>query len=309
MKPPALPPLATLRTFTAAAARESLRDAAADLSVTPSAVSHQIRVLEDWIGAPLFERSIRQVRLTPLGRDLYKQLARGFDTIHAGLAAAKTTAKDTVLRVSALPMFTSVWLIPRLERFERHAGGIAIKIDTSNTLTDFDGGTIDVAIRNVRQPGSNLIARKLLDLRAVPMCTPALAARIQQPADLARTTLIHLSVGSMGWPEWLVHAGCGHLKPRALVFDTMPAALEAAALGRGVMLGLDPLVWDAPAARSLVVPFKAPLQSAGTYFLVHRRADRTRHAVRAFSDWIAAEMKSDLRRLRSISRAALHRAR
>jgi LysR family transcriptional regulator, glycine cleavage system transcriptional activator len=259
-----MPPLTTLRAFAAAAARESLRDAAADLGVTPSAVSHQIRVLEDWLGALVFERSARQVRLTPLGRELFKHIAAGFDTIYGALDAARNDARDTVLRVSALPLFTSVWLIPRLERFERHSGGISIEIDTNNALADLVGGACDVAIRNVPRPQANLVSRKLLDLRAVPICTPAVAARVKCPADLANVTLIHLSVGSSGWPQWLAAAGCGHIKARSLVFDTIPAALEAAARGRGVLLGLDPLIWDAPAARGLVVPFQAPLRSAGT---------------------------------------------
>jgi LysR family transcriptional regulator, glycine cleavage system transcriptional activator len=302
MKPMSSLPLSTLRTFVAAAARENLRDAASDLGVTPSAVSHQIRNLEDWIGAPVFERRVRQVCLTPLGRELYTQIARGFSTMAKGLKDAQATAKDTVLRVSALPLFTSVWLIPRLEKFEKHSGGITIAIDTNHALADFNDNTIDVAIRNVRQPGSNLMARKLLDLRAVPMCTPAIAKRIHCPEDLANVTLIHLSVGSSGWPEWLAAANCGHIKTRSLVLDTIPAALDAAASGRGVLLGLDPLVWDAPAARGLVVPFKSPPQSAGTYFLVHRRVDKTRHAVRAFADWITAEMKTDQRRLKIASR-------
>jgi LysR family transcriptional regulator, glycine cleavage system transcriptional activator len=303
------PPLSSLRAFVCAARHESLREAADTLGVTPSAISHQIRTLEEWIGAAVFVRADRQVRLTPLGRNLFRRLAAGFETINGGLQTARTNAQDRVLRVSALPLFTSVWLLPRLERFEARAPGIAIEIDTSNTIADLAGGGVDVAIRNVLKPGAHLVARKLLDLKAVPLCTPEIAAQIRKPEDLARTTLIHLSVGSSGWPQWLAATGCPGLKPRSqLSLDTIPAALEAAARGRGVVLGLDPLIWDAPAAKGLVIPFKAPLQSAGTYFVVQRRADRTRHAVRLFTDWLVDEMKNDARRLRTISREAIKTA-
>jgi LysR family transcriptional regulator, glycine cleavage system transcriptional activator len=299
------PPLSSLRAFVCAARHESLREAADTLGVTPSAISHQIRTLEEWIGAAVFVRADRQVRLTPLGRDLYRRLAAGFDTINGGLQKARANAQDRVLRVSALPLFTSVWLLQRLERFEAQAPGIAIEIDTNNTITDLTAGGIDVAIRNVQKPGAQLVARKLLDLKAVPLCTPEIAAQIRKPEDLARATLIHLSVGSNGWPQWLKAAGCPGLKPKSqLSLDTIPAALEAAARGRGVVLGLDPLIWDAPAAKCLAVPFKVPLQSAGTYYVVHRRADRTRHAVRLFTDWLVDEMKQDTRRLRTASRNA-----
>lgn len=300
------PPLKTLQAFAAAARQQSFLAAAGELGVTPSAISHQVRILEDWVGAPLFVRSVRQVRLTPLGARLSKRLDKGFETINTALEDANTTAKDSVLRVSALPLFTSVWLIPRLERFEARAGKLAIEIDTSNTLADLDGGTIDVAIRNVRRPQAHLVSRKLLDLRAVPLCAPTVAETIRRAEDLAHATLIHLSAGSRGWKQWLAAVGCEHIKPKSnLTFDTIPAALDAAANGRGVLLGLDPIIWDAPAARGLVIPFQAPVQSADAYFVVHRRADQSRHAVRAFSDWLIEEMRADFRRLKLASRRAL----
>lgn len=300
------PPLTTLRAFVAAARHESLRQAAVDLGVTPSAISHQIRRLEDWVGTPLFVRSVRQVHLTPVGLRLFKRLDKGFDVIKAALDDANTTAKRTVLRVSALPLFTSVWLIPRLERFEARAGKLAIEIDTSNKLADLGHGDIDVAIRNVPALHAQLVARKLLDLRVVPLCAPSVAANLKCPEDLGRAAFIHIAAGSRGWTQWLATAGLEHIKPRSnLSFDTIPAALEAAAMGRGVLLGLDPLIWDAPAARDLVIPFRSPVQSAGAYFVVYHRADRSRHAVRAFSDWLIEEMKADSRRLKLTSRRAL----
>jgi LysR family transcriptional regulator, glycine cleavage system transcriptional activator len=303
------PPLTALRAFVAAARHESLRQAAVGLSVTPSAISHQIRVLEDWVGTPLFVREVRQVRLTSVGRRLFNRLDKGFDAINSALDEASTAAKDTVLRVSALPLFTSVWLIPRLERFEACFGKLAIEIDTTSKLVDLDRGEVDIAIRNVPKPHPQLVARKLLDLRVVPLCAPSVAADLKCPEDLGRATFIHIAAGSRGWKQWLANAGLDQLKPRSnLSFDTIPAALDAAAMGRGVLLGLDPLIWDAPASRDLVIPFRSAVQSAGAYFVVHRRADRSRHAVRAFSDWLVQEMKADSQRLKLVSRRALSTA-
>ena len=201
------PAFSTLRAFAAAARHESVRQAADELGVTPSAVSHQIRILEDWIGAALFVRGPRQVRLTPLGRTLSRRVNAGFDAIARAVARARAGTRDASLRVSALPLFTSVWLIPRLERFhgvcEKAGVEISIDIDTTSSLADFDGGGVDVAVRNVQRPAANLISRKLLDLNAVPLCAASVAQRLAGPDDLAAATLIHISARPEGWPRWL----------------------------------------------------------------------------------------------------------
>src|SRR3954447_5938695 len=197
MDPVAMPPLNTLRAFVAAARRESLRQGAEELGVTASAISHQIKALEDWIGAAVFVRSPRRVDLTPLGRTLFEGLRGGFDAIAAAASLARGNARDSVLRVSTLPLFASVWLIPRLGRFEavcaRAGIEIAIEFDTSNEVVDFRTSKVDVAIRNVPRPTPGLNSRKLLDLRAVPLCPPSVADRLSNPTDLKRATLIHIS--------------------------------------------------------------------------------------------------------------------
>ncbi len=298
------PPHAALRAFSAAAARESFRDAASDLGVTPSAVSHQVRALEEWVGAPLFERSVRSVRLTPLGRALHTRLAAAFGEVDSALRAARQDARDTVLRVSALSLFTNAWMAPRLAGFSARHPDLSLVIDTDNRVLDFARDPVDVAIRNAPAPaGEGLLARKLIDLHAVPICTPALAAKLRVPADLSKMVLIEISARRGGWSTWLKAAGLEGLRPRArLSFDTITVALEAAARGQGVMLGLEPFVWDAPAAAGLVAPFTAPRLSAGAFFVVHRRADRARPAVAAFVDWLASEMKADNARLQRQAR-------
>jgi DNA-binding transcriptional LysR family regulator len=262
-------------------------------------VSHQIRALEDWLGAAVFSRSVRVVVLTPVGAALAVDCTGAFDRLADAAARARASAHDTRLRISALPLFTAVWLTPRLAKFQAKHPDLALEIDTSNRLADFARDDVDVAIRNLFAPTPGLSARKLFDLTAAPLCAPELAERLKVPADLAEVTLIHISARKAGWPDWLAHVGLPDLKPRGgLPFDAIPPALEAAAQGRGVVLGLMPIVWDAPIAARLVQPFATPPISAGTYFLVHRREDAARHAVRAFADWMASEARADRRRAR-----------
>lgn len=303
MTPGSLPPLSALRSFAAAARHESYRLAAAELGVTPSAVSHQVKALELWIGAPLFVRVGRDVRLSTTGAFIAAKVTEAFDLLAQSFDSARRQASDNSLRVSALPLFTQAWLIPRLGRFERAHPAITIAIDTTSRLADFDSDPVDVAIRNSAKPGGGLTARKLLDLRAIPLCTPQVADRIERPGDLSKVALIHLSVGSEGWRHWLERAGVGGLRAKSnLIVDTMPAALEAAAAGHGVMLGLHPLVWDMPIARRLVVPLNKPDVSGGAYYAVHRKADAARAPVRLFVAWLLAEMREDRGRLRRLPR-------
>ncbi|TKW78890.1 MAG: LysR family transcriptional regulator, partial [Bradyrhizobium icense] len=242
-----LPAYSTLRAFVAAARHESARMAAEELGVTPSAVSHQIRILEDWVGRPLFVRAARQIQLTAAGRALFRRLDAGFGTIAEATRAARAKARDRSLRISTLPLITSTWLIPRLRDFEdlcaKEGMDLAIEIDTSNALADFDTNTVDVAIRSVYQPSPNLVSHKLLDLRAVPLCTSRIAKKLTCPADLSRATLIHISARPEGWQRWFREIGVEPVTAKSNIsFDTVPAALEAAAASRGVVLGLDPLV-------------------------------------------------------------------
>lgn len=299
MTRPGLPPLAALRAFEAAARLGSFREAAAELGVTPSAVSHQIKALEDWLGTAVFSRSVRAIALTPAGEALAAACASAFSRLAEAVSRARASAQDARLKISALPLFTAVWLTPRLAKFQAKHPNLMLEIDTSNRLADFARDDVDVAIRNLYAPTPGLSARKLFDLTAAPLCAPLLAERLKTPADLANETLIHISARKAGWPEWLAHAGVPNLKPRGgLSFDAIPPALEAAAQGRGVVLGLMPVVWEAPVAARLVQAFSIPPISAGTYFLVHRREDAARTAVRAFADWMAAEARADRRRAR-----------
>jgi LysR family glycine cleavage system transcriptional activator len=303
-----LPPLAALRAFAAAGRLQSIRDAANELRVTASAVSHHVRTMEDWVGAPLFVRSARQVRLTAIGRRLSDRLDGAFRDIGLALSEAHSRPGPAIIRVSALPLFTSVYLIPRLANFEAHYPGASIMIETGHRIVDFDRDAVDIAIRNVANSTPGLAAYKLMDLRGIPLCSPTLKPALASPPDLARATLIHIASRPNGWAHWLSAQGLNGLAGASnLTVDTLPAALDLAAHGRGVTLGLDPVIWDAPQMDRLVVPFASSAVSAGAYFVVHRRHDRANPAVQAFVRWIRSEVRADAARyarLRSTAETA-----
>jgi LysR family glycine cleavage system transcriptional activator len=287
-KDKSLPPLNALQAFHAAGTAGSFQGAARALNVTPSAISHQIRGLEEWLQRPLFVRATRQVTLTKDGKALLKTVGAAFARI-AEATEAMRGGRSATLRISALPLFTNAWLIPRLEHFEKKHSDISLEIETTNRVVDLAREKIDIAIRNLREAPQGLAAIKLLDVRPVPLCTAKIAAELKTPADLAGQTLIHLSSRRGVWSAWLKAVGCAGLKSkRKLAFDTMPAALQAAAQGRGVAIGIDGLVteWE----KTLVRPFAYRVPGDASYYLVHRKGDGVRPEVRAFVSWITAEM-------------------
>lgn len=301
-------PLAAARVFAAAGRLGSFREAARALEVTPSAVSHQVKALERFVGAPLFERGARHVRLTLAGEELSAALNAAFADIELALTQARAATAPKELKIAALPLFVEVWLAPRLKRFEAAHPNLSLALDTDARVFDLMKGEADVAIRNVPAPTPGLFVRKLIDLRATPLCAPELTAELKTPADLAHASLIALNVGR-GWREWLAAVGAEEVKPkRTLTFDALPAAIAAAAEGRGVILGLMPFVFSAPGAERLVAPFSTPPQDAGAYFVACRKEDRATGVVSAFIDWIFEEMRADRRRLAAIERRRLKAA-
>src|SRR5262249_30478611 len=245
-----LPPLTALNVFYAAGITGRFQEAARRLAVTPSAVSHQVRALERFLGTPLFVREARRVLLNAEGRAFLRVVGNALMRIGNAAERLRTeAARTTTLRISALPLFTNVWLIPRLEAFERAHPEIVLDIETTNRLVDFSRERVDIAIRNVSKPSVGIEFRKLIDTRPVPVCTRALRKTLHKPADLAHNTLIHVSARPSAWPQWLAAVGCPDLRAkRDLSFDQVPAALEGAARGGGMAVGIDSDGRDAAAA-------------------------------------------------------------
>ena len=292
----ALPPLHALRAFEAAARHLSFARAAAELNLTPSAISHQIRHLEESLGRRLFERRPRGLELTPLGgvyfplvRNAFEQLAQA-----TALIGGAGPALSHVLTISCMPSFAMVWLIPRLPAFQAAHPAIEVRLDTSARFVDFARDGIDVGIRfgTGRWPG--VAAEFLFSETLFPVCAPALlAARggISTPADLTRFPLIHIMPYIDDWRLWLTAAGATEIDPEhGPRFDNNLAAYKAAEEGLGVAIGRGLLLEGPLAAGRLVAPFAIRLTTSHAYYFACAEGAERIRKVALFHAWLIAEV-------------------
>jgi LysR family glycine cleavage system transcriptional activator len=291
-------PLSALRAFEAAARHLSFASAAQELGVTPAAVSHQIRGLEDRIGRQLFVRRNRAVLLSPSGAKLSGPLTELFAQM-TGLVAELSVRGIASLEITAMPSFATKWLAPRLARFSVAHPDCRVRLVASDDLVDFRHSSADVGVRYGSGGYKNLHVEKLMDAAALPVCSKVFArehaARIKTPADLARLPLLHdetslIAAGLPNWPRWLEAAGVrgAAIKPK-LVFDSAHIAIEAALAGQGIALALKPLVDDDLRAGRLMRLLDLELPSAFSFWFVcpHTRLKDPRIA--QFRDWLRAE--------------------
>jgi LysR family glycine cleavage system transcriptional activator len=287
----AIPPLTALLAFERAASQLSFRRAARDLSLSPSAISHQIRGLEEQFGVKLFVRGARSVRLTADGE-------RYFAKISVALAALRDAGRDMLrhrrdigheLWISALPFFTSTVLIPALPDFNRRNLGLTLRIEATHQYADFNASQVDVAIRYGREHSTGLKFEPLVAVHGLPVCAPALVkAGLRSPADLSSQVLIHLTTQPRAWPAWLKQAGIAHLVARGhLWLDSVPAMLEAAEHGLGVTLAMAPLIKARPGfGKKLVAPFAFEAAPGETIYLVSRTEQARDRRIAAVRRWI-----------------------
>jgi LysR family glycine cleavage system transcriptional activator len=284
-------PLKALAGFREAARAGSFQAAARAMNLTPSAISHQVAQIETYLGAPAFTRGTRAVTLTPVGRKALRIADRAFAALER--LRERTTPRRS-LRVSALPLFTQAWLMPRIAKFNALHPEIDVSISSEHKIADLNKGEADIAIRNLRSKPPGLSARKLLEMRGVPVCSPALKAGripLETVEDLARHTLIQYSSRPEAWSVWFAAQGLPDLKPRkVLTVDTVPAALEAAARGAGIALGTEPLMWAADVAKGLVPAVKAKPVSEFSYFVCTTKARARDPQVLAFTEWLFREV-------------------
>lgn len=293
-----IPPLNSLKAFEAAARRLNITRAAEELSVTPGAISQQIRVLEQHAGAPLFYREGRQIALTELGAELYPLLHDGFDYLKRAGDLIYRPNRRHALAISVPPSFASKWLAPRIARFSAAHPEIEVWMSADMRLADVGGGRVDVAIRYGRGDYSGVRSERLLSADVIPVCSPTLLSRLKKPADLAHEVLIHLRPSELeeprpDWPTWLaarklteIDAGSG---PR---FDQTALAIEAAAHGQGVALAPYAFVAEDLASGRLAAPFAdGALTTPLAYHVLTRRSGVSEPA-RAFVKWIKEETRA-----------------
>ncbi len=290
-----LPSLNGLRAFEAAARHLSFTRAAEELHVTQAAVSHQIKGLEERLGMRLFRRLNRALMLTDEGQRLFPAVRDAFERLAEAVEGLR--ARDTAgpLTVSVLPSFAAKWLVPRLSRFQERFPDIDLRITALERLVDLARDDVDVAIRFGSGRWRGVHAEMILADRVTPVCSPALAQRLRDPADLAHVTLLHETMEPMrnfpDWAAWLQAAGVNGVDvSRGLRFSHTHILLQAAIDGRGVALGQAPLAADDLAAGRLIAPFALSLPVGYAYYLVYLPEAAERPKIKAFREWVLAEM-------------------
>ncbi len=293
-----LPPLDLLVTFEAAARQLSFTRAADERFLTQSAVSRQVRALEEDLGVALFRRGHRRIELTEPGRHLHAACSELIGSLRRTVASIRAPARRETLALTTTPGFASLWLIPRLADFTREHPGVDVRLDASFETRGLRAEGFDLAIRYGR-PG-HVEGRQVFAEAILPVCSPKLLkqAPLARPADLRQHVLLQV-VGQGGagmpveWGPWLQAAGLPDLQPRAtLSFSGYGEAIAAALAGQGVALGRRPLVDTLLKRRQLVAPFAGSTASSRAYFLLVEPAARERPAVRAFEAWLLKQAQA-----------------
>jgi len=267
-----LPPLPALRFFEAAGRHQSFKLAAAELNVTPSAISHGIVGLEEALGVELFVREPRGISLTAVGADYLSYVSEAFSLIAIGTQRLPNHRADRPIALSCAPTFASRWLLPRLAAFRARWPKVNVSVDTSHRQVGFPVDGFDFAIRMSRAPVAGTAWTRLFGERLVPVCSPAYLASLRDAhgdASLRRATLIHVNAASEDWQAWLDATGTDKIDTTGgLHVDTIQLAFEAASMGLGVALGRRPLVDGDLASGALVEACTQTVASGTAYWLV-----------------------------------------
>ncbi|HWK45655.1 MAG TPA: LysR substrate-binding domain-containing protein [Stellaceae bacterium] len=287
-----LPPLKALLAFEAASRHGSFAQGAEELGVTPSAVSHQIQLLEDFLGVKLFLRHAGRALLTSAGRIYSQELEHAFNVISEATTLVAPQSQSGHLVIASGPSFAAKWLQPRLSDFLGAYPGVKVRLSTLSATEDLDTTRFDVAIAYALPPTTQRDVEPLLVERLRPLCSPALAAAIglQLPRDLSRATFIH-SANAVTWNEFMRRIGLGDLRPaNELWLDRSTMAIEAAVDGLGVILESEILVEQELRDGRLVAPFDDRTCSieATSYYLVRPRGFRSSALNVAFEKWLRA---------------------
>lgn len=290
-----LPPLTALRAFDAAARHMSFAKAAEELSVTPAALSFQIKSLEEHLGAPVFRRLNRAVELTEAGRTLAPGTADAFHTLAVAWRAAKRLQDEQTLTVTAGPAFTAKWLAPRLYEFAQAHPEVELRFSASLRLMDFARDEVDVAIRFGTEVDPGLYSLTLAEDWVAPVMAPALAQKYKTPESLVDAPLIFDdSIGFLrpkrDWEAWFRAMGIDFAPTHGPRFSQADHAIDAALAGVGVVLGRRALVVKDIADGRLVLPFPQALMTGAQFRFLCPEGTEDRPQVKAFREWMVKEI-------------------
>jgi LysR family transcriptional regulator, glycine cleavage system transcriptional activator len=297
-----LPPLASLRAFEAAARRLSFKEAAEELSVTPTAVSHQIRLLEKYSGQLLFRRRPRPLVLTPAGERLFPAIRDGLDAFVCALEGISRGAAKRPLRITAPNAFAGRWLVPRFREWREAHPDVRLELIGTDAVLDLRAGEADVAVRYARGAPSDPVVQEIFRDSYFPVCSPELLARTGRPircaADLLGYPLVHFDwfngdPSAPLWPRWLATARSidpglpGATKSWDLSFRDEQHAIDAVLAGQGIGIFSDIVVSEELRSGTLVKAHELALSGYG-FYLAHLPNHPLLPIIAAFSAWMRA---------------------
>ncbi len=303
MRSSRLPALDLLVGFESAARHLSFTKAGTELFLTQSAVSRQIKELEDQLGVPLFERRHRALVLTEAGQQFYASAAQVLTTMRSATEKLRTRSgrRRRPLSVTTTNSFASLWLIPRLAGFTRDHPGVDVRIMAETRVQDLERDGLDVAIRHGPASLAGPGAVRLFGERVFPVCSPKLLNKtpLEKPADLARHVLLQYDDPDgrhpwLHWKTWLEVERMADLRPAGtLAFSGYEQIIPAAVAGHGVALGRSPLVKDLLGSGDLVAPFRSSADPARAYFAIVAKSAADRPEVARFVAWLREEAKRE----------------
>lgn len=300
-----LPPLGFFQGFEAAARNQSFTKAAAELFITQSAVSRQIKALEDHLGIALFERKPRAVTLTERGQALYRVATEVLEHLQSATDEIAQQNRTRQLSLTTTTGFASLWLIPRLQRFTSLRPDIDVRISATTDMLNLERSSVDLAIRYCRPETVPQGAVRLFGEEVLPVCSPSLLRRgrpLKRPQDLAHHVLLHFDYPGaermvMDWGTWLTALGIGDLKAAgALHFSQYEQMIQAAIGGQGVALGRQPLVNELLQSGALAAPFNKTVVGTRAYFIVESPLVSRKPYIKQFTTWLIDEVNRDLGR-------------
>lgn len=288
-----IPPLTAVRVFEAASRHENFSRAAEELALTQAAVSYQMKLLEERLGAALFARHGRGMALTDLGRRIAPRVTEAFTMLGDAFAIASAES-NSVLSITAPQTFATNWLSGRLGKFHEIRPDLAVRLDASDEIAGFASGQFDMAIRGSPPPGPQIVSHFLMRMPVTPMASPSFLAAnpLKTPADLANVK--RLSPNEEWWDLWLDSLNdseTGNLPNTGLLFESQVLDGHAAIAGHGVAILSPPMFQPAIDQGLLVQPFAHIATCRRGYWLVYPEQKRNLPKVRAFRDWIVGEVK------------------
>jgi LysR family glycine cleavage system transcriptional activator len=298
-----LPQLGFIQGFEAAARNLSFTKAAEELFITQSAVSRQVKALEDHLGVTLFERRQRALALTESGHALYRVATDVLERLQAATDQLRASGHSRQLSLTTTTGFASLWLIPRLQRFTRLNPDVDVRISATTTVINLERSLVDLAIRYCRPEDVPERAIRLFGEEVVVVCSRSLlrdrSRPLKRPHDLKHHVLLHFDYAGaqfIDWGTWLTSLGIADLKPAgALHFSQYEQIIQAAISGQGVALGRQPLVNDLIQSGALVAPFRKAVVGSRAYFIIQSEHGAAKPHVRQFAAWLMEEAKGSTR--------------